>query len=148
MNVIDNDFLNSCKELENEKFKGNVSFNLANAIHEIVLFLNNTSKSIVEKSSTTSNSFYESKEIENTQLQKDSKLEDVEIYQQNIKKVKDCVVEENKSFEYFIDSIKQTLDSLTDVMENSSLLSLENFEELIKYLDKNKNVISENINNN
>ena len=62
-----------------------------------------------------------------------------------IKTVETEITKENKAFNYSIEEIKQTLDVLTDVIENDDLLRLEKIEELITFLDKNKNFIASNI---
>ena len=59
-----------------------------------------------------------------------------------IEHVRKAILNENHSFMYQIDIIKNNLDKMTDVLENESLLSCEKIDSLIGYLDTNSNYLA------
>ena len=117
--VIDNEFLIKEILLENEEFTTN-SASVVDVFFDKFSSLEFTS---------TGESFYK---------KQNESVESVEI----IQAIRNEISKENKYFLYQINSIKNTLDLLTDVMENENLLNLDKLQDLVKYLDKNKSYLA------
>lgn len=135
VNVIDNPLVTNTLQIDNYEFQSSSSFHNT-LLKEVVQNLNLHFPVILKNKRKSNSNNYN---IANKELiQEFNEL-------LNIESIRKAIQSENNLLSNHIDKMKTNLDYMTDVLENECLLNYDKLEELVEYLDNNKNYLASNI---